>query len=440
MFRCVTTISPNITKVRPVLAAGWTSSGVNEATARFGNVYLNYMDASPVFFDSSLKTEIVYENLTSSMAFLGDDDFLILEKDSGAVERITNGTKHDSPLIDLNVTSADGLIGIAVDKLLGNGSQVYLYYSASPDGDCGSCASIGNKLVRYNLVNNKTALVNPKVLLDLPAPDNTSAMHNGGPVLIGPDNNIYLSVGDLHSIPESGTGNATYNQAINYPNGSYADGRAGILRITKDGSSVGQIGILGDSKPLSLYFAYGIRNSFGMDFDPVSGKLWITDNGPDLGDEINLVEAGFNGGWAALAGSTIMSNNTYYSRLDFPSSLFDFDGKGHYRSPEFEWKNTIGPTAMSFIDSKSLGDKYENALFVADWLGNLYLFELSENRSGFLLEEELYDKIADTPEETEINKIGEGFGLVTDLKMGMDGSLYLVSLVPGKVYKIMLRE
>ena len=50
----------------------------------------------------------------------------------------------------------------------------------------------------------------------------------------------------------------------------------------------------GNNDPLNKYFAYGIRNSFGMDFDPLSGKLWDTENGPFFGDEINLVENGFN--------------------------------------------------------------------------------------------------------------------------------------------------
>ena len=55
-------------------------------------------------------------------------------------------------------------------------------------------------------------------------------------------------------------------------------------------------GILGDKYPLDIYYAYGIRNSFGIDFDPVTGKLWDTENGPQFGDEINMVEPGFNSG------------------------------------------------------------------------------------------------------------------------------------------------
>jgi aldose sugar dehydrogenase len=73
------------------------------------------------------------------------------------------------------------------------------------------------------------------------------------------------------------------------------DGRGGILRVTQDGEIV-QPSILGDEHPLDMYYAYGIRNSFGIDFDPETGNLWDTENDPSFGDEINLVEPGFNSG------------------------------------------------------------------------------------------------------------------------------------------------
>ena len=70
---------------------------------------------------------------------------------------------------------------------------------------------------------------------------------------------------------------------------------AGVLRITQDGKPVGN-GILGNEYPLNLYYAYGVKNSFGIDFDPVTKKLWLTENGPRFGDEVNLAEPGFNSG------------------------------------------------------------------------------------------------------------------------------------------------
>ena len=89
--------------------------------------------------------------------------------------------------------------------------------------------------------------------------------------------------------------------AQNYQNGSSPDGRSGILRITQDGKSVGN-GILDNKSPLDLYYAYGTRNSFGIDWDPVTGDLWDTVNGPHYADEINRVEPGFNSGWVSVQG------------------------------------------------------------------------------------------------------------------------------------------
>ena len=80
------------------------------------------------------------------------------------------------------------------------------------------------------------------------------------------------------------------------------------LRSTQDDQPVGgSRSILGNTYPLNLYYAYGIRNSFGFDFDPVTGNIWDTENGPGEGDEINLVEPGFNSGWHEVHG---MASNT----------------------------------------------------------------------------------------------------------------------------------
>jgi glucose/arabinose dehydrogenase len=116
--------------------------------------------------------------------------------------------------------------------------------------------------------------------------------------MIGTDNNLYIPVGDVdgsHKEPEFET------ETQNYPDGAEPDGRSGILRITLDGEPVPSgSSIIGDEIPLNLYYAYGIRNSFGIDFDPMTGNLWDTENGPGYGDEINLVEPGFNSGWVQV--------------------------------------------------------------------------------------------------------------------------------------------
>ena len=90
-------------------------------------------------------------------------------------------------------------------------------------------------------------------------------------------------------------------QAQNVVDGPPVDGTGGIIRITQDSQEVAY-NPLGSAYPQNFYYAYGIRNSFGMDFDPLTGNLWDTENGPNYGDEINLVEPGFNSGWAQVQG------------------------------------------------------------------------------------------------------------------------------------------
>ena len=129
-------------------------------------------------------------------------------------------------------------------------------------------------------------------MLILDIPTTPSGMHNGGKVLIGPDQTLYLTVGDLFT---------HRTQAQNFKNGTSADAISVIYRIKLDGKARAD-NPLDTSQPLNKFYAYGITNGFGIDFDPVTGELWDTENGVDLNDEINLVEPGFNSGWSLIQG------------------------------------------------------------------------------------------------------------------------------------------
>ena len=255
----------------------------------------------PRIYDFDLKVDIVFRGLDfpTSMAFLGSDDILVLEKNNGQVRRILNGTMISYPLLDVNVSnqSESGMLGIAVGKNASEGglpptTDVFLYFTESLNRENNQL--IGNRLYKYQFIDNK--LVNPKRLLDLPS--SPGPAHNGGRIIIGPDNNVYFTIGNLN-VNEKKT---FLTRAENLKYARDPDGRAGILSITQDGQPVPNGSIIGDQYPLNLYYAYGIRNSFGMDFDPVTGNLWDTENGPNYGDEINLVEPGFNSGWNKVQG------------------------------------------------------------------------------------------------------------------------------------------
>jgi len=178
-----------------------------------------------------------------------------------------------------------------------------------------------------------------------------------------------------------------------------------------------------------------------MDFDPVTGILWDTENGHDVADEINLVEPGFNSGWNKVQGiwpffaANFVPNAS--SVTHNPSNLVTFEGKGKYRTPEFTWNQTVAPTALIFLDSDKLGDKYKNDLFVADAnYGRIYHFQLNIERTGLLLAGPLADKVADNDNELKDIIFARDFGLISDMDVGPDGYLYFLTYNDGKIYRI----
>jgi glucose/arabinose dehydrogenase len=412
-----------------------------------------------------LKVEHVSDGLDfpTSMAFLGPDDILILEKNEGTVKRIVNGVLIEEPLLDVDVANGGerGMLGIAVaeeDTSIeedGNDNNhvtyVFLYYTESigQDNDDVDGEAIDNRLYRYELDQDKQELVNPRLLLDLPATPGPT--HNGGKLVIGPDNNLYLTVGDIGEHDRSDP-----STIVNNEGGPEPDGRAGILRVTQDGEAVlmtdGQgieqeeeddaSNILGDENPLNLYYAYGIRNSFGMDFDPLTGKLWDVEAGRYFGEEINLVGPGFNSGWIKAQGIWQLDSMLRAEGIASPddesfiSQLVDFNGKGKYSSPEFTLgKMPVTTSGAAFFHSDRLGKQYENDLFVGDFVnGIIFDFDLNADRTQLSFDNNgpLRDKVADSAEELEEVAFGYGFGGITDIKIGpYDGYLYILSLDRG---------
>ena len=383
------------------------------------------------------------ENPTT-FAFIGADDILVLEKNKGTVMRVLNEEVMSEPLLDVNVANQveQGMLGIAVsENLIDNKTYVFLYYTKAEDdiaeegdgqdedegedgnvdqgsdGDGGQ--PVGNRLYRYELSEDGSRLMNPKLLLNLPYEPGPA--HNGGVVAVGPDDNVYVVVGNLLANAEERFDGYSLDQ--NIINGTAPDGRGGILRVTQGGQIVNGEGILGHDHPLDMYYAYGVRNSFGLAFDPVTGKLWDTENGGNY-DEINLVEPGFNSGWEKVIGKASLAEE--FDQDD----LVDFDGNGKYSDPEFSWATKsnfrTAPTSIVFFDSDKLGKQYENQMFVGDVHGNIYHFSLDKDRTKLLLNGSLADEVADDFSELEDSIFARFPGIITDLKVGPDGYLYVL--------------
>ena len=411
----------------------------------------------PRIHDPNLTFETVAADLKrpTAMAFLGPDDILVTFKDNGTVNRIVNGQLQVEPVLDVavandNGTNERGLLGIAVAKQNETTTYVFLYFTESGGGkdgdDSAGVIPAGNRLYRYELsetegTNGSVAkLVNPKLLLDLPA--RPGPRYNAGPLLVANDgvNNkttVYLLIGDLDHHE---------TQSENYADGPPPDGTGGILRVDVDGNPMPNPVLIRDENEdqdgndedevdmLDYYYAYGIRNSFGMGFDPVTGYLWDTENGPDQFDEVNLVLPGFNSGWHDIQGLSTADEN---EDVDLEDELVDFDGSGHYSDPKFVWNNTVGVTALKFLNSTALGAEYENDMFVGDINnGRIYHFDLAEDRTELALSGELSDKVADSPGELDSVIFGSGFRSISDIEVGPDGYLYIMLYGPGKIYKV----
>jgi glucose/arabinose dehydrogenase len=388
----------------------------------------------PQLKDASLKVEKVLSglNLPTNIAFIKNNDFLILEK-NGTVQRAINGNVFDKPLLKVNVSNGffQGMLGIAIAQSNKNSSNtttsssnepllsVFLFYTE----DKGNGTSpIGNRLYRYDLVNN--TLINPKLLLDLPAiPDSWG---NGGAIAIGPDNYIYVTMGS------AGNDNFTpQSMTLNYRNSTIVDGRAGILRITQGGQPVDH-GILGDTYPLNLYYAYGMENSYGIDFDPITNNLWDVENDGSFNDEVNIVKPGFNSGYGMISGLSVESPAV-------PSAVVNFSGKGIYNDPEFVWVKKPVAVGLKFLTSDKLGKQYQNDLFIGGFQdGRIYNFSLNADRTHLALPQSLSSKSLASSDLPTADPIifGEGFGGISNLVVGPDGYLYVVSIGTGDIYRI----
>ena len=417
-----------------------TSSAIGSVSSAYGAYAKAPVSPSgPTVEDKNLVVENVTGGLDkpTSMAFLGPNDILITEKETGKVMHIINGQIQDTPVLDVAVATdiERGLLGIAIAKQPDGKIYVFLSYTESGNDADGSdfednIDPSGNRLYRYEYVDGQ--LKNPTLLLDLPAnPENDRGEHNGGKIRIGPDNNVYYIIGEVG-------GHRT--QAQNIGDGPEPNGLGGVLRVTQNGDIVKGDVIFGDESPLNLYYAMGIRNSFGMDFDPLTGNLWDTENGPTAADEINLVFPGFNSGWAQLQGyvdKDLLQHGTTEADLVY-------FGKSQYADPKFVWDTTIGITALNFLNSSKLGKGYQNNMFVGDINnGLLYRFILNEARNDLSFDKgyeentaPLADREINDPKENQPIVFGQGFGGITDLQTGPDGYLYVLSY-DGSLFRIL---
>jgi aldose sugar dehydrogenase len=457
--------------------------------------------AEPTVLDRNLVVRTVTSGLTTpiSIAFLGAGDMLVLEKDTGKVQRVVNGSVRGS-VLDLAVNSASerGLLGIALHPRFATNGFAYLYWTESSTGaDSGELADVpllGNRVDRFRW--NGTSLTFDRNLIRLRAFQADAGQplrgnHDGGVLRFGPDGKLYVVIGDngrrgqLQNLADGPFGPGIADDQSGGPQPDDAHLTGSIFRLNDDGTTPsdnpffaagavipGEVG-----RNVQKLYAYGLRNSFGMAFDPLSGELWEQENGDDSFSEINRVEPGFNSGWVQIMGpperiaqfKAIETDPTapqpfaaggYFGLqqirwsptniADTPaealSRLFVLPGS-RYSAPEMSWKFEVAPGGIGFVSSDALGRQYRGDLIVGaarTFLegGHLFRLNLTGNRRNIAVDDpRLADRVADNINKWEITEsetllFGRNFGIGTDVQTGPNGNLFIVSLSNGAIYEI----
>jgi glucose/arabinose dehydrogenase len=494
---------------------------------------MNHVEAqqtNPTMLAPNLRVQTVASGLVTpiSMAFLGANDFLVLEKNTGKVQRVVNGSIQSTVLdLAVNFASERGLLGIALHPNFPANPGVYLYWTcastpppaenpffpvetACPDtpgsgadtNDILAVPLLGNRVDRF--VWNGSTLTFDRNLIKLRAFQNDGAPvppgqgdaaqppagnHNGGVIRFGLNGKLFIIMGDngrrgqLQNLPSgptaTGLGTPVPDDQFGGPQPDNAHLTGVVLRLNDDGTTPtdnpffsagaaigGEVG-----SNIQKIFAYGVRNSFGMAVDPLSGNLWDQQNGDDSFDELNLIEPGSNLGWVQIMGpveriSEFKQIETTLGAMSLQqfrwpptrlantpaealARLFVLPGS-HYSDPEFSWRYAVAPAGIGFLNSAALGMEYQGDLFIGASTpalagGYLFHFNMGGNGRGLELNDErLADLVADNFSKFDITEsdrllIGVDFGVGTDIQTGPDGNLFVVSLSKGAIYQISRR-
>jgi glucose/arabinose dehydrogenase len=234
----------------------------------------------------------------------------------------------------------------------------------------------------------------PVTLLDTPILQSDPLGHHGGNIHFGEDGMLYISMGE-NFVDEAA-------QDMTIPQGK-------ILRIDPDDGAAPLDNPFydGDGPNDDRIWALGLRNPFDFDFDPFKGSIWVSDNGPGCGDEINYIVPGGNYGWP----------------INSPSYFECIDPGDPFLPPAYAWTPTIAPTGITVHTGVTLADWHGNLMMCAWNTGLLYRFELNEDRTRIVAAEE----IDVSPAACKL-----------DVATGPDGSLYMTTR-NGEIYRLKSR-
>jgi glucose/arabinose dehydrogenase len=348
----------------------------------------------PIVLDTGIQHQIrliVTKGLVQpwSMAFLPDGGILITER-PGRLRIVRNGVLDPNPIAGLPPVQARGLGGLmdlALDPRFSENKLIYFTYHKPP----GNAASGENNAGIITLARGRwdgTALTDVHDLF--------SAIQNGNAsrIVFGKDGMVYMTVG---------IGDPPAAARAQDPN----DLAGKVLRLRDDGTVPADNPFVGRPGYRPEIYTMGHRNALGLAVQPDTGAIWECEDGPNGGDEINVLQPGKNYGWPIVS----------YGRFYLGPRVSEIPWREGMEPPLVFWVPAIAISGMTFYT----GDKFPN------WKNNVFVGGMRQGevpRSGHLERIDFNDKWEELHRESMLRELQQR---IRDVRQGPDGFLYVLT-------------
>jgi len=366
-------------------------------------------------YDPKLKINLIENNLDfpSHISFLDTDDILIYEN-SGLVKRVTDGKTSQDLLYNFKTLTNEPIIMKAIiakekenpkDKIT---HDIFFHYV-----QCHKSNECTYQISSFELDNKNDELINPKLLVSIPSLSEPYLIQ--GIIRLGVDNNIYLNLGEFEIKSKNKYNSESKNNWLECIIKSGVD--PNFDQNSYDAS-----------KLIQQDNGHGLRYAFGTDYDPYSGQLWYLDKDEVKGDKINILKRSLKTNFKNIDRYEVINGDNYFCI-----------GKIYKQNTELRANEDTSYKSIVFLDSKALGKKYMNNLFVVANTTKILEFDLPKKRNGLSL--------ASNSDNFDINLnhnesiFANGFTKLADIQVNpYDGTLYAVDAgirgFTGSIYKI----
>ncbi len=318
-----------------------------------------------------------------SMTWLPNGDMLVTEK-PGRLRIVRNGRLLPEAVPgtpEVLYEGQGGLFEVLPHPNFADNRWIYLSFS-KPMGDGSTTAIVRGRFENDRLTN----------VIEIFAAESQGRGHYGGKLAFDDDGYLYLSVGD-RMVPSTGDLRA-------HPAQDPSNHHGVIVRLRDDGSVPDDNPFAGEPNGLSEIWSFGHRSPQGMAIHPETGDLWMTEHGPQGGDELNRIEAGENYGWPLIGfGVNYVSG----------SPIHESTSRTGYADPEWVWVPSIATSGLMIYS----GDKFPG------WYGSIFAGGLAGEQLARLHLDEDYNEVI--LEET----LAYDMGRIRDVRQGPDGYIYL---------------